>query len=96
MLTLISVITSAAVAAFATVGLVQYIKQLWTTAPNWVWKVALPVLGALIFVLLVLLPSQATLWILGFVLVVAVGQLFYEVFVKLFNKLKDWIASLVK
>lgn len=96
MVDLVSVIVSAAVAAFVTVGIIQYVKQLWKQAPQWVWKVALPVLGVISFVLIMLLPPTATIWIFGFGLVIAAGQLFYEVIVKLFGKLKDWISSLVR
>ena len=96
MVTLASILVSAAVSAFLTVGIIQYAKQLFPQAPSWVWKIALPVLGIVGLVLLMLLPGAAVLWVIGIGLVVAAGQLFYEVFVKLFNKLKDWIASLVK
>ena len=94
--TLVSVIVNAAIAAFLTVGVIQYLKQLFGKAPDWVWKAGLPVLGVLAFVLLMVLSGKVFLWVLGIALVVAAGQLFYEVFVKLFNKLKDWIATLVK
>jgi hypothetical protein len=93
---LVAVIVSAAVGAFLTVGLIQYAKQLWASAPSWVWKVALPVLGVLAFIMLMLLPPGATLWVFGVGLVIAASQLFYEVVVKLINKLKDRIAGLVK
>jgi len=93
---LVAIIVKAAVSVFVTVGLIQYVKQLWAAAPDWAWKAALPVLGVLVFVLLSVLSPAVLPWVTGIALVVAGGQLFYEVIVKLFGKLRDWINSLVK
>jgi hypothetical protein len=93
---LVQVIVIAALSVFSTVGLIQYVKQLWTKAPSWVWKLALPVLGVLSFTALSLMSDKVFMWVLGYVLVIAGGQIFYEVVVELIAKLVAWLKSLIK
>jgi len=93
---LAKVIVTAVVSVFTTVGVIQYLKQLFTKAPDLVWKIALPVLGTLFFVAISLLPDAVLLWGLGIALVIAGGQLFYDVVIKLFTKFVEWLKSIIK
>lgn len=93
---LAKVIVTAVVAVFTTVGVIQYLKQLFKKAPDLVWKIALPVLGTLSFVGLSLIPDGVLLWVLGIALVLAGGQLFYDLVVKLLTKFIEWLKSLIK
>jgi hypothetical protein len=78
-----------AIALVLVVGLIQYLKKVWVKAPGWVWKVALPVLSVVIFLVLSLLPP----WLVGIALVIAGGQLFYEVVVKFIEKIREKLAK---
>lgn len=93
---LAKVIVNAVVSVFTTVGIIQYLKQLFPKFPDLVWKIGLPVLGTLSFVAISLLPDAVLLWALGIALVIAGGQLFYDVVIKLFTKFIEWLKSIIK
>jgi len=78
-----------AISILLVVGLIQYFKKLWTAAPKWVWKVALPVLAVVVTLILSVLPP----WLLAIALVVAVSQLFYETVVKFIERLRERLVK---
>ena len=69
----------AVIAAVISVGVIQYLKGVWKTAPTWVWMIALPVL----VVVLVLILSVIPVWLVVMLLALAIAQLGYDTIVKL-------------
>lgn len=80
-------VVTAAIAAVISVGAIQFVKNIWKTAPRWMWQVALPALVVVLVLVLSLIPA----WLMSMLLALAIAQLGYEVIVKyavaLWNKL---------
>jgi hypothetical protein len=72
-------IVLAAISAVIAVGVIQFLKNVWKTAPRWVWQVALPVLVVALVLVLSLIPA----WLVVMLLALAIAQLGYETIVKL-------------
>lgn len=86
-------------AAFQTVGLVEVVKNVWTTMPSKVKTYLMPVVAAACMVLdyFGIMKSVPVVDIIaGFLTVVAVAQVGYETIVKLLKAAAEWLGNKVK
>ena len=79
----------ATVAAFATVGIMETIKNFWKTQRTWLYALAMIPLAALCVWMQVALPP----WAIGIVLAVGMSQLCYQTIVQAFKALVGRVAS---
>jgi hypothetical protein len=65
-------------AAFAAIGVIEYIKGFFPTAPGWVWRITMPVSCLVFGAIAALAPA----WVMTGILALALSQVGYQLIIE--------------